>query len=152
MEINPTQLSDLSDLDIEFSVDAKHLILVVTVSGQYRTGSQGNPDARYINAMIAAGLKAYDPVGLVLDFSMLDYQWGNALLCIFETIEQLTPAIEEPDEPPSPLLIVAGASSRDGLLSLTGHREDHPPDWLFDSLNDALTAGFIQVQAWLDFI
>jgi hypothetical protein len=75
-------LRDLSAL--EHSLDLHDRILIVSFRGEYRWGSQGNPDAQYMRAVIAGALVAWHCNGVVLDLRELTYQWGNSLLHVFE--------------------------------------------------------------------
>lgn len=150
MNLERLSLGDMSELRIDYLMEPRRWVLVVKVSGCYRPGSQGNPDARYIRAMVTAGLIAYDPVCLILDFSQLEYTWGNSLLGVFQDVDTLMNDPEEPEAPAFPVFIVSGPDCHHALLSLTDTRSDTQPDWLFDRLDEAMASSFIKGQQWLD--
>ncbi len=54
-------------------------VLIVKFSGVCGVGCQGNGDARYMTAMVKAAVSFTAPVGLIFDFSGLDYQWGDMM-------------------------------------------------------------------------
>lgn len=86
--LEPLNLSDLSSIRVQFARArtrrAWGSILVIKYSGTYRPGSLGEPDARFMLAMGVAGVRAWEPNGVILDLSDLTYRWGNNLECLLE--------------------------------------------------------------------
>jgi hypothetical protein len=54
-------------------------VLIVRFVGKYRIGHLGQPDAAYMAAMSAAAEVRWEPQGIVLDLSGLEYEWGDNL-------------------------------------------------------------------------
>src|SRR6266550_2062673 len=54
-------------------------ILIAKFTGRYRPGCQGNPDAAYLVAMGVAAVSYWEPKGVVLDVSQLEYVWGDMM-------------------------------------------------------------------------
>lgn len=147
--MDEARVRDLSDIECRYSIDHENdervRILIAKFDGVYRYGSEGNTDAAFIKAESVRGLAAFDPDGFILDFSGLDYRWGNSLLGVFQIVDEL---MNEKDEPPFPLFVVTSDKCRDALLSLTGRVEDES-DWHFRDLEKALQEARRAARAWL---
>ena len=125
--------------------------LIIRFVGQYGVGCKGNGDAAYMNAVASAGLAAWNPNRLILDFRELEYVWGDMLtsvLCVGDGrvryLELLGSGIADPkDMQPGniPTAVVISDKCREGITSLLVQemRED-PAKWLFGSLEGALAA------------
>ena len=68
-------------------------ILIISFHGNYRDGSTGKADAGIIKGVITTGLSVFRPFSLLLDFSDLEYNWGDDLDLSFEETEPTTSAI-----------------------------------------------------------
>lgn len=87
-------------------------ILVAQFAGTYRPGCLGGPDARYMLAMGEAGVRAWEPDGLILDLTELKYHWGNDLEELIN-IGHRRFGIES-----LPLAIIVGPGCESGVQSL----------------------------------
>jgi len=54
-------------------------VLVASFDGDYRSGSAGAPDAMLIRGITQAAVTVWSPAGLILDFTKLDYGWGDEM-------------------------------------------------------------------------
>ncbi|RQP21436.1 hypothetical protein [Piscinibacter terrae] len=85
----PAQFSEVdwtaySAVDIAYEVaqyrfEREYKLLRVRFAGDYGCGAGGNGDATYMDAMYRAAVEIIDPDGLILDFSDLNYKWGDLL-------------------------------------------------------------------------
>jgi hypothetical protein len=107
-------------------------VLVIRYSGEYPFGSGGNADAIYMHAMAKAAVAAFEPWGVIHDFSELRYEWGDMLEMVFG----VGPAVE-----PSPVAIVVGPGCEEAIRTLChGERSSEPLDslgWAFRDLPSA---------------
>jgi hypothetical protein len=111
----------------------KH-ILTVRYTGLYRVGCKGGPDATYMQAVAAAALVATSPNGLVVDFTALDYKWGDDLERVYDV------ATDWPYRGASlPFALVLGEHCRTAVISLAcqGQTLQEPEDWMFDTFPEA---------------
>lgn len=89
-------------------------IYKIAFRGAYRSGSQGRPDAGLMAAVTAAALAVSYPDAVLLDFTELDYEWGNNLL-------DLLPLISGRDrEFPVGWVIAAGPNAFSAVATLIG--------------------------------
>ncbi len=107
--------SDLSSLQLNTSVAdlADGLVrrmLCVRFTGHYHQGSGGTTDALFMHAMVRAAVTAWEPDGIILDYSELDYQWGDEM-------EWLLPDDDGQIED-TPAVVVVGPQSQDGIRTL----------------------------------
>ncbi|MFN3199200.1 MAG: hypothetical protein ACE366_12435 [Bradymonadia bacterium] len=132
---------------------AHPMVLVLEIEGEYRSGTEGNPDAAFIEAHALAGLARWSPCALVLDLQKLVFPWGNALLGVIQGIHRYMgtdDAEEAPDDEGSfPVIIVSAEHNRDALLALWGAPEPQA-HWHFRTLQGALDDAAIRAGAWLD--
>jgi hypothetical protein len=107
-------------------------ILIVRYEGDYPIGSAGNGDAVYMHAMAKAAVAAFEPWGVIHDFSGLNYVWGDMLEMVFGV---------GPDVEPSPVAIVVGPGCEEAVRTLChGVDSDKPLDslgWAFRDLQAA---------------
>lgn len=54
-------------------------IIHLAFSGNYRNGSAGGPDARYIRGVVGITNNVWRPSGIILDLSDLTYEWGDEM-------------------------------------------------------------------------
>jgi hypothetical protein len=89
-EYTKQNLQKLSDLKLEIGLHefqevrkdnrtAHFTILLLKFVGEYRIGSDGQPDALYMQAMTAACLEIWYCDAVIFDFTELSYEWGNDL-------------------------------------------------------------------------
>lgn len=89
MKIRVLTLADVSPLDHRISTwqpsGLSVPVLVISFLGVYRYGSQGEPDSRLMESVVAGARTAYCPAAITLDFIELDYQWGDDLRHVVDT-------------------------------------------------------------------
>ena len=111
-----------------------HDVLVVQFTGQSGFGCANNSNARYMAAMIHAGLTSFSPIGVLLDLREMAYEWGDMMaqpLCgghaHYANGRNL------------PLAVVISDVNRGGLTSLvTDELGLDPSSLLFESMEAAL--------------
>ncbi len=113
---------------------APHLeVLVVRFSGTSGFGCANNSDAIYMDAMIRAGIAAFDPVGVILDLREMAYEWGDMMLCPFSAGSRYYVDSD------LPIVAVVSDINRKGLTSLMIDEADIDPSTvLFDAMDAAL--------------
>lgn len=57
--------------------------LVISFAGTYRIGSEGNPDAAYMSAVVETVMDEWSPRSIILDLAELTYEWGDAIASVF---------------------------------------------------------------------
>jgi hypothetical protein len=129
-------------------------VLIVRFAGEYGVGSAGNGDAAFMSAMVAAGLDAWPPAGVVLDLRELSYEWGDMMSQVLgrtlfekaappEMIAQPGPRVSASAmaSRPIPTRVVVSDHCREALTSLVrDEMQDEPERWLFDTLENAVAA------------
>jgi hypothetical protein len=84
VNLRPARFEDESNIRCEFQLDRSadihsYATLIAKFAGRYREGSGGNPDARFICGMLKAAIEVWRPGALVINFSELDYVWGDEM-------------------------------------------------------------------------
>ncbi|HWJ27479.1 MAG TPA: hypothetical protein VNS32_13120 [Flavisolibacter sp.] len=76
---------------IEFAFELIHekssyfpQVLLIKVIGKYRDGSEGDDDAKLIKGMMVTGIDLWRPGSVLLDFTELQYEWGDYIDYVFE--------------------------------------------------------------------
>lgn len=88
------------------------LVLVqIAFKGEYRSGSQGNPDGDFILREVIQ-LLLLEPDAIIIDFQQVQYDWGNRLL----NVEQLLADLG--DSAPVGCVWLAGPQSERALKTL----------------------------------
>lgn len=139
VSLHPLDFAQMSDIRVAFSgaklrPDGRCDILIASFSGVYRVGYEGKADARLIHALGQAGVIAWDPDGVILDFSELDYQWGDNLRDILDIGEQEF-GIEG-----LPQAIVVGPRCERAVRSLfawPGPGRSESSEWIFSDFEQA---------------
>lgn len=109
-------------------------ILVVKYMGKYGFGSAGNDDARYMYAKAEYGLNIYEPNAVILDFSELEYQWGDMLELVFNV------GSHQYIHKAFPKALVLGEKCRAAIATLIHGNDEKTAtseDWIFDSFDEA---------------
>jgi len=63
--------------------DTSATILVVSYSGNYKIGCQGNDDAEYMVLIRDFGISMSSADAVIIDFRELNYVWGDMIECVF---------------------------------------------------------------------
>ncbi|MBA4190032.1 MAG: hypothetical protein C0467_18765 [Planctomycetaceae bacterium] len=138
MKLTEHRLQELSKIEVRYftgpSSEKPYLeILVIKYIGVYGFGSGGNADARYMRAMVRAGIDAFEPWGVVHDLSELSYEWGDMLDQVF-----IGPDVEH-----SVMAVVVGPNCEEAVRTLClGERSTEPLEkigWVFRDLETAWT-------------
>lgn len=137
---------NLKPLDIRHDVSIDHAyfetslpspphldVLVVQFSGTSGFGCANNSDAIYMDAMIRAGITAFDSVGVILDLREMAYEWGDMMLCPFAAGSRYYVDSD------LPIVAVISEKNRKGLTSLmTDEAGVDPTTVLFVTMDEAL--------------
>lgn len=67
------------DFELELSGNRIHVVpmLIVSISGRYRDGSAGAPDAACISGRCRTAIDLWDARAVILDLTQLSYEWGD---------------------------------------------------------------------------
>jgi hypothetical protein len=138
MELKPLDIR--SDVAIDHAYfetslpSPPHLeVLVVKFSGTSGFGCANNSDAIYMEAMIRAGIAAFDSVGVILDLREMAYEWGDMMLCPFAAGSRYYVDSD------LPIVAVVSDINREGLTSLMIDEANTEPTMvLFDTMDAAL--------------
>ncbi len=84
MKLQPVRLEDETKLRCEFQLETTGrnpfcFTLIVKFTGDYRDGSAGKPDLRFMVGMTKTAVAIWQPAALVVDLSELRYEWGDDL-------------------------------------------------------------------------
>jgi hypothetical protein len=117
MELHQVKYSDLSSISHTIFVSEHEQFqspefLVIRYSGEYRIGSAGNPDAKYIFGTAAGAHAAWQANAVILDFTDLSYTWGDAIEMVLSI--GLRPELKTE----FPVVIIVGERCREALQSL----------------------------------
>ncbi|MBA4190034.1 MAG: hypothetical protein C0467_18775 [Planctomycetaceae bacterium] len=139
MELQEHRLQDWSEIKVRYFTDPDAepsyiKILVIKYAGEYRWGSQGQPDAIYMRAMAQAGIEAFQPLGVIHDASELSYRWGNNINEVFQNVDFKPPLV--------PVAVVIGPGCEPGMpylwsLLATNESVDRGETVYFRSLETA---------------
>ena len=116
-ELRKVDFADLSNLRFECFLGevqsrSDRPVLVIRFAGEYRHGSAGEPDARFMFAMLAAAFQAWECWAVILDLSGLSYEWGDDIDGLW-AMQPLQWAGGE-----YPMALIVGAQSERALASL----------------------------------
>lgn len=84
MKLQPVRLEDETNIRSEFQLEATGrnpfcFTLIAKFTGDYRDGSAGKPDLRFMVGMTKTAVAIWQPAALVVDLSELRYEWGDDL-------------------------------------------------------------------------
>ena len=110
--------------------------MIIEFSGECGYGSSSNDDASFMEGMMAAGFRAWDPSCCILDLRKLKYEWVDMMCALFNPPHELISLTEEAVE--YPFAIVVSDVNREGLTSLvTQEMSGDPSKILFDTMESA---------------
>ncbi|MCP4129588.1 MAG: hypothetical protein GY754_01105 [bacterium] len=110
--------------------------LIIACKGICGSGSDSNEDAQYIYAMGEAGVCFFEPSMVILDFSELEYHWGDRMDIPFN----IGASIFYDEE--APFALVVGPKCKDAIDTLIA--DTHEPadplenEWVFDTIEEAV--------------
>lgn len=135
----PIEFNEISKIKVEFALAPvpkwdHSKILKISFSGEYGIGSAGNPDARYMGAMVEAAMTVFSPDGVINDFSKLKYEWGDQLSEVLYAPSNLSHLSPEPA-----FAIVTGNDCEPAIKSLLEDMGDKFDEatWIFRDLAQA---------------
>lgn len=131
--MKPVAFSDLSDIELTMFVASSERhetpdFLLLKYSGHYGIGSNGSDDAKFIVATSKAAHSAWYTEGVIIDFSKLDYRWGDEMSWVFDIGWCPVTGCQHP------LSIIVGDNCVEGLRSLA---KDSYENTCVDSLDKA---------------
>lgn len=127
-DLVPRRLGDLSKLNYSFTSTSDNRVLIIGFMGKFGRGSQGNDDARSMNAVVHAGIAAFDPEAIVLDLREMAYQWGDMITLPIGVASNHAATV-----------MVTSDLCREGMTSLV--RDEmcaNPGAWLTENLDTAI--------------
>lgn len=135
MELSTVSLEGLSDITHSIGLPPHALyegpeFVVVSFSGRYRDGSLGAPDAKYIQAVLAAVDEAWFCEAVIVDFSQLKYECGDEMSWVFGAGRLRRSQCRRP------LALIVGDGCRAGLLSLEPEEYE---EYCVESLDEAIS-------------
>lgn len=85
MKLQPVRIDEATKLRCEFQLETMGrnsflYTLIAKFIGEYRDGSGGKPDARFIAGMTEMAVAIWRPAAVVLDLSELRYDWGDDMV------------------------------------------------------------------------
>lgn len=85
------------DFELELSGSEIHVVplLIARVSGEYRGGSAGAPDAAYIGGLCRTAIDLWDARAVLLDLRNLKYEWGDEFDSIYSLDVSLAVVVGE---------------------------------------------------------
>lgn len=136
MKTRVLTLADVSPLEHQISTwqpsGLSTPVLVISFSGIYRYGSQGEPDSRLMESVVAGARIAFCPEAIVLDLSQLDYQWGDDLRHVVRT------AIGRSDQVTLPVTAAIGPKAWDGWKTFAPLFASALAGFWFDNVGEAV--------------
>jgi uncharacterized protein len=166
MDLQPQKIEDISDATCAYATGtldgSGHKLLVIVFRGTAATSREHIRTFDFMNASILAGLEAFEPDALILDFRDLAYTWGDQMHGTLRQAASWAQAKFGPrllfntlfagDGPESfPTAIISSEKCHEGLWSLVqDEMNDEPSRWIFPSLEAAaetLDARLLEAQA-----
>ena len=109
-----------------------YTVLIIKFGGKFGIGSKGKEDSDFMEEIIKLTINSWETYGLILDFSHLEYQWGNSISDVFWTAK-----LEKGAEFPVVILVSnLCKGALEGIRPLYQSNSDEK--WLFDTLDDAI--------------
>lgn len=148
MKTTEVNLNDLSSIQYRYFIaDIPKLkyktTLIIEFSGACGFGSSSNKDARFMEAVISAGFRAWDPCCCIIDLRNLRYQWGDMMLVLFNPPHEMISGTDEEFE--FPFAAVISDLNREGFNSLVSEEMfADPTKLLFNTIENA-TARVIEI-------
>lgn len=152
MTLHPCALTELGNLAYEYArgvlSPSGHPVLQVRIMGAISNRDAGDPYG-LASVRIIAGLQAWQPWAVILDFQNLDYEWGDGMEGVILTPQRwYQPFYPERklfvgDSMPRefPIAIIVSPSNRDSFESLLrDYMKKDPRELLFLDVPDALRA------------
>lgn len=88
-ELEKFTLNGSSNIEINFYLGTSEKlkyskVTVIKYSGTFGIGCEGNGDAVYMYAMGIAAVSLHNSAGVIIDWTDLDYQWGDMLEMVLD--------------------------------------------------------------------
>lgn len=136
-----------SNIKLVFKTDDSEGLIVAEVSGDYRSGSNGNNDAAIILAELSAYYLNFEPLTMIIDLSRMNYSWGNTLLKVLNLFKTIG---RNEFERELFLGIVYSEQNKSAIASLIQCDESDLPENYFDSLPSAYNKAQEIIKKFLD--
>lgn len=154
--IHKKNLSSPDSIDCNYFMverDATKIdVLIVAFAGHYPDGSLGKSYAKFITRKTISGLVEFDPDAIILDFTALEYNWGNNILEVFECVYFLKDSENTENEPNFPVLVLISDKSKNGIVSVLNPNEAiESSNWIFENKEIAIENAIKKGKYWLDF-
>jgi hypothetical protein len=138
LHLHEVKLTDVSNIQYRFLLsDSGEFpyspVLVVEFSGECGFGCDGNEDACFMQGIIAAAFKIWEPACCILDLRGLKYDWGDMMIAIFAAPHDYIRLDGESFE--YPIAAVVSDLNRKGLTSLVRDEMfEDPKNLLFETI------------------
>jgi hypothetical protein len=142
-EVKYHQLSKLKHKILVSEHDPIHIptYKILKFTGNYREGLKGREDSRYIIASLKAAHHAWESLALILDFSQLDFKWGEDMNDVIDVGFQFIIECE------FPIVIVVGDGCKQGMRKLL--RQDYDV-YCRDNMDDALKLAKRKIREFME--
>lgn len=129
-------IEKISDISFESKINDEFTILYIKVMGDYPIGSKGNTSGLAIYSKLTSIYFLYETLAtIILDFSNLDYEWGNTLLksiCFFPEIGR------DAEEKNKKIFIIHSSKNLDALTKLVSNLESRENIIFTKNIDEAL--------------
>lgn len=139
LEWNPVELDPASDVTVAATTasfdDAENFfceILRLEVTGTFREGSAGKPDAARLRGLVLVALAAVHPDVVLLDLRGLRYSWGDGILGVLQHVGDF--GAKEPIE----VVVLSSPENHGALASLLTPAGKETPEALQATSDGAL--------------
>ena len=89
------QIEKLGDINCYFEVHTTESILKISIQGTCEIGSQGGNYGLYIYQTIGLSLLIHQPIGVIVDLTELNYEYGDRILNLFQVFSDVKPHGED---------------------------------------------------------
>lgn len=126
------------------SVPNSGFIAAISFHGNVPDGSKGKRHAEYITLQCLEWMTQLDAICLIIDFRDLNYQWGNSLLRVFDTLRKHFHYEWYDLDMNVPIKLLASEKSG-GLFSLINN-----PSLFFETTDAAIASCQADLERWLE--
>jgi hypothetical protein len=148
MDLVKIDLEKFKSIHCDFAITNDNAILYINVSGNYKTGSEGNSDGLYLFSLITSYYFVYEPICIILDLRNLKYIWGNTILKSLNFFNEIGRDDEEREKLIINILSAENQNSLENVLKTTsdGNR------FLCRNYDEAISTAIKNVEEYLESI
>jgi len=121
------------NVNIHFLESESSDILLVRLEGDLPDGSKAGNDCEYINQQLGLAMLAFQPIAVIMDFTLMGYRYGNSFMLALNALYQIHTiegtAIKH--------AFILSDRNKYGLSSLLSFDIEHPKKGLFYSFEEA---------------